>query len=90
MYSHMGQHARAEAQARRTIEMFPDSLQPHIVLAWSAWYQARAKEAVAVLERAVNHSREAFPLAYLGHIYGRLGRTDEASRLLQELDQLRT
>lgn len=90
MYSHMGQHARAEAQARRTIEMFPDSLQPYIVLGWSAWYQGRAEEAVAVLEKAVNHSREAFPLAYLGHIYGRLGRTDEAKRLFQELDQLRT
>jgi len=89
MYFHLGQHARAEAQARRTIEVFPDSLQPYFVLGWSAWYQGRVEEAVAVLEKALSHSREALSLSYLGHVYGRLGRTDEAMRLLQELDQLR-
>jgi adenylate cyclase len=89
MYSHMGQHARAEAQARRTIELFPDSLQPHFVLEWSAWYQGRAEDAVAALEKALSHSREALSLSYLGHVYGRLGRTDEAMRLFRELEQLR-
>jgi TolB-like protein len=90
MFSHMGQHARAEAQAKRTIELFPDSLQPYFVLGWSAWYQGRAEDAVAALEKAVSHSREALSLSYLGHVYGRLGRTDEARCLLRELDQLRT
>ena len=90
MFSHMGQHARAEAQARRTIELFPDALQPHFVLGWAAWYQGRAEEAVAVLEKALSHSREALSLAYLGHVYGRLGRTEDAGGLLRELEQLRT
>jgi tetratricopeptide (TPR) repeat protein len=90
IFSHTGQHARAEAQARRTIELFPDCLQPYFVLGWSTWYQGRAEEAVAVFEKALSHSREALSLSYLGHVYGRLGRTDEAKRLLQELDQLRT
>lgn len=89
IFSHMGQHARAEAQARRTIERYPDSLQPYIALGWSAWYQGRAEEAVTVLEKAVSRSRDAFPLAYLGHVYGRLGRTDKARRLFRELDELR-
>jgi TolB-like protein/tetratricopeptide (TPR) repeat protein len=89
MYLHMGQHARAETQARRTIERFPDSLQPYFVLGWSAWYQGRASDAVAALEKALSHSREALSLSYLGHIYGRLGRTDEARRLFQELEQQR-
>jgi TolB-like protein/tetratricopeptide (TPR) repeat protein len=84
-----GQHARAEAQARRAIGLFPDALQPHFVLGWAAWYQGRAEEAVAVLEKALSHSREALSLAYLGHVYGRLGRTEEAERLLAELEQLR-
>ena len=70
-------HARAEAQAKRTIELFPDALQPHFVLGWAAWYQGRAEEAVAVLEKALSHSREALSLAYLGHVYGRLGRTED-------------
>ncbi len=89
MFSHVGQHVRAEAQARRTIELFPDSLQPYFVLGWSLWYQGRAEEAVAALETALGHSREALSLAYLGHVYGRLGRTDEARRLYRELEQLR-
>ncbi len=90
MFLHVGQHARAEAQARRTIELFPDSLQPFFVLGWSAWYQGRAEDAVAALEKALGHSREALSLSYLGHVYGRLGRTDEARRLLRELEELRT
>jgi TolB-like protein/Flp pilus assembly protein TadD len=89
MYSQMGQHVRAEAQAKRAIELFPDSLQPYFVLGWSAWYQGRAEDAVAALEKALSHSREPLSLSYLGHVYGRLGRTDEARRLLQELEQFR-
>ena len=90
IFSHMGQHARAEAQAKRAIELFPDALQPHFVLGWAAWYQGRAEEAVAVLEKALSHSREALSLAYLGHVCGRLGRTEDAGGLLRELEQLRT
>jgi TolB-like protein/Flp pilus assembly protein TadD len=87
MYLQMGQHARAEAQARRTIERFPDSLQPYFVLGWSAWYQGRATDAVAALEKALSHSRQALSLSYLGHVYARLGRTDEARRLFRELEK---
>jgi serine/threonine-protein kinase len=89
MFLHVGQHARAEAQARRTIGVFPGSLQPYFVLGWSAWYQRRPEDAVAALEKALSHSREALSVSYLGHVYGRLGRTDEARGLLQELEQLR-
>lgn len=90
MFSHLGQHARAEAQAWRTIDLFPDALQPYFVLGWSAWYLGRPEDAVAALEKALSRSREALSLSYLGHVYGRLGRTDEARRLLRELEQLRT
>jgi tetratricopeptide (TPR) repeat protein len=89
MFSHLREHARAEAQARRTIELFPDSLQPYFVLGWSAWYQGRSDEAVAALEHALGNSREALSVSYLGHVYGRLGRTDEAKCLFGELEQLR-
>ncbi|HPK70326.1 MAG TPA: winged helix-turn-helix domain-containing protein [Vicinamibacterales bacterium] len=89
MFLHLGQHARAEAQARRTIGRFPDSLQPYFVLGWAAWRQGRAQEAVASLETALAHSREALSLVYLGHMYAQLGRTDEARKLLRELEQRR-
>jgi TolB-like protein/tetratricopeptide (TPR) repeat protein len=90
LYLQMRQYGRAEAQARRTIDFFPESLQPHSVLGWSAWYQGRAEEAVAAFEKALSLSREALPLSFLGHVYARLGRTEEARNLLRELDQLRT
>lgn len=90
MYFHMGQYARAEAQARRTLESFPDALHPHFVLGWSAWHQGKREEAVAVLERSLGLSRETLSLSYLGHVYARLGRSEEARRLLAELEQLHT
>jgi TolB-like protein len=90
MFSHMSQHARAEAQARRAIELFPNCFQPYLVLGWSHWYQGRTEEAVAVLEKALSHSREALSLAYLGYVYGRLGRREEATNLLGELEELQS
>ena len=78
----------AEGQARRTIEFFPDSLQPHFVLGWATWRQRRAEEAVAAFEKALSLSREALSLSFLGHVYARLGRRDEAMRLLRELGRL--
>ena len=56
----------AEAQARRTIELFPDALQPHFVLGWAVWRQGRAEEAVAAFEKALSLSREALSLSFLG------------------------
>lgn len=82
------QDARAEAQARRTIEFFPDSLQPHFALGWATWRQGRVEEAVAAFEKALNLSREALSLSFLGHVHARLGRRQEAMRLLRELEQL--
>jgi hypothetical protein len=42
------------------------------------------------LEKALSISREAFSLAFLGHIYGSTGQRNKAIRLLQELDILFT
>jgi TolB-like protein/tetratricopeptide (TPR) repeat protein len=87
-YLHTGNPEMAEALAKRTIELFPDSLQPHFVLGWATWHQGRAEEAVAVFEKALGLSREAFSLSFLGYVYARLGRRQEAGCLLQELDRL--
>ena len=87
-YLYAGRPETAEAQARRTLESFPDALQPHYVLGWAAWCQGRPEEAVAAFEKALGLSRDALSLSFLGHVYARLGRRDEATRLLQELVQL--
>ncbi len=87
-YLYAGRHELAEAQARRTIASFPDSLQPHFVLGWAAWCQGNTEEAIAALEKAIGLSREALSLAFLGHVYARLARRDDALRLLRELNRL--
>ena len=87
-YLYAGHPEAAEAQARRTLESFPDALQPHYVLGWAAWCQGRPEAAVAAFEKAPGLSRDALSLSFLGHVYARLGRTDEALRLLRELDGL--
>lgn len=86
IYLVAGRHRDAERQAKRTIDSFPGSLHAHFVLGWSAWCQGRSAEAVAAFQQALALSREAFALSFLGHIYGSLGRTDEARTLLSELD----
>ena len=88
IYLSAGEHGKAEGQARRALESFPESLHAHYVLGWAAWCQRRGAEAVAVFENALSLSREAFSVAFLGHVYGRLGRMDEAKCLLGELDRL--
>jgi tetratricopeptide (TPR) repeat protein len=88
LYLFAGDVEQAEAQARHTIELFPDALHGYFVLGWAAWLQDRHAEAVAAFERALGLSREAMSLASLGYVYGRLGRTREAERLLRELETL--
>jgi len=83
------QYGKAEALARRIIAVWPDSLHAHFVLGWAVWAGKRAAEAVAEFEKAMELSREPISLAFLAYIYGAVGRTDDARRLLNELDQLR-
>jgi tetratricopeptide (TPR) repeat protein len=58
------------------------------VLGWAAWSQGRTEDAVAALEKALGISRDAHSLSFLGHVYARLGRRDEAMRFLREIEQL--
>jgi TolB-like protein/Flp pilus assembly protein TadD len=88
IYLHASHYGKAEAQARRTVDLFPDSLQPQFVLGWAVWRQSRAEEAVAAFEKALAISREALALSFLGHVYARLGRTEEARSKLREIEQL--
>jgi TolB-like protein/DNA-binding winged helix-turn-helix (wHTH) protein/tetratricopeptide (TPR) repeat protein len=88
IYLHQGRYEKALDQARRTLEMFPDSIHAHFVLGWGAWNRKKGSEAVAAFETALALSREAFSLSFLGHIYGCIGRKDEAISLLRELEGL--
>ena len=82
--------AKAEDQARRTLALFPDAIHANFVLGWAAWCRSRIAEAVTAFEKAFSLSREAFSLAFLGYVYGSIGRRDEAIGLFRELDGLFT
>jgi len=85
-----GQYGRAERQARRTIEMFPAALQAYFALGWALWCRRKKADAVAAFEKALALSPEPIAMAFLGHVYGSLGRTDEARHLLDELNRTLT
>jgi TolB-like protein len=80
-----GEYQKAAAQALRTIEMYRDSLQAYFVLGWAKLALSKAIEAVAAFEKAVELSRDAIGLGYLGQAYGFAGRRDEAQAVLNEI-----
>jgi tetratricopeptide (TPR) repeat protein len=88
VHLHASQYERAEAQARRTLQLFPGALQPQFVFGWAAWRLGRPDEAVEAFESCLALSREALSLCFLGHVYGRCGRAEDARRLLREIDGL--
>lgn len=88
VYLHAAQYQRARGQAGHTLELFPGALQPRFVLGWAEWRLGEVDGAVEAFEHALAISREALSLAFVGHVYGRLGRTAEAWTLLREVEGL--
>jgi TolB-like protein/Tfp pilus assembly protein PilF len=76
---------RATEQARRTLELYPGSLQANYVLGLSAIAQGKDAEAVAALEAACAASRDTLSVGYLAHAHGRFGRRARAEQLIGEL-----
>jgi len=79
------EYEEATRQARRTLDLYPDSLQATYALGLSAIAQGNDTEAVAALEAAGALSRDALSVGYLAHAHGRFGRRDRADQLIGEL-----
>jgi len=77
--------AHATEQARRTLELFPESLQAYYALGLAELCQSRHAEAISALEKAVAISPAPISIAYLGCALARAGRTEETLPLLEEL-----
>ncbi len=75
----------AERTSRRVLELQPDALMGLCPLGMALSGQGRDLEAVPFVERAVMLSRAPFYVGQLGFTYARLGRVDDARRLLDEL-----
>ena len=77
----------AIAECRKTIEMTPNFYRAHVYLGW-------AYEQIGAFEAAISELRLAMELhgvgpevTGIGHVYARVGRIDEANRVIAELRQ---
>jgi serine/threonine-protein kinase len=86
-YYTMGMHESAEASGRRALELQPDYLLGTWAHGLALCALGRHSEGVPALERAVTMSRAPFFLSVLGLGLALAGRSDDARRLLNELDE---
>src|SRR5262249_17569555 len=72
-------------QARRTLELYPDSFSAHGMLGLCHLATGALAEAAAVAERGRRFEPGFRSLAYVGFVYARSGMREQARQLLAEL-----
>ena len=93
--THLGWHYlfardydRAVEALTRTEEMDPGNVGNHAILAVAYQLQGKSAEALAHCERAVAISRDdAFAMGFVGFVYARAGREQDALELARDLEQ---
>ena len=83
-----GRYDDAIEQLRKALEMDPDFYYAHWNLAQALELKGRTEEAIAEYEKAIALNDDPLPLALLGRLYGRIGRKDEALKILNRLRDL--
>jgi TolB-like protein/Tfp pilus assembly protein PilF len=82
-------HARrldeAIAQLHKTIEMDGGFAYAHRALGMALELQGKTAGAIAQYEKALSLGEDVPATALLGHLYGKIGRKDEAGKLLRQL-----
>jgi serine/threonine-protein kinase len=86
----MGRDDRAESYARQSLELQPNYNFGLWMLGLALSSLERHQEAVETLERVVANSRSPVYVGLLSCAYQRAGRSEDASRLLIELEERRT
>jgi TolB-like protein/Tfp pilus assembly protein PilF len=77
----------AIAQLRKTIEIEPHSYLAHFYLGEALQLKGQMPDAIAEYRKAVELDDDPFVLALLGQSYARVGRRDEANKILTQLNQ---
>jgi TolB-like protein/Tfp pilus assembly protein PilF len=80
-----GRYDDAIEQLRKTLEMDPDFYYAHWNLGQALELKGRTDEAIAEYKKASALNDDPLPLALLGRLYGRIGRKDEALKILNRL-----
>jgi TolB-like protein/Tfp pilus assembly protein PilF len=78
-------YEEAGGHAERTVLMYPDALQAHVVIAWCRLKGGDVAGATSIFERAVARSPDAMTFGFLGHSLALAGRAAEALSVLDRL-----
>ena len=79
----------AIGQLRKTVEMDDSFYFAHWILGQALELKGLLPEAMAEYQRAIALNDDPFPKALLGHLYGRMGRKDEAGQIARQLLETR-
>lgn len=85
VYLFIKDYEQAIGQARKTLELFPDSVQAWWILGLAQMCRTNYTEAIAAFEKAQAISRDCFSAAYLGSAHARAGRSEVARAWLSKL-----
>jgi tetratricopeptide (TPR) repeat protein len=86
----LGMYDKAETYARKALDLQPNFLFGMWMLGLSLSSLGRGQEAIDVLEQVVAISRAPIFIGLLGAAYHRADRAEDASRLLNELEERRS
>jgi len=88
-YIHARRFDEAIAQLRKTVELDGGFYFARYNLGLALELKGSISEAVAEYQRAIALNDDPLPLALLGQLYARIGRSDEARQILEQLRERR-
>src|SRR5216110_2971490 len=88
IYLYARRYDAAEAQARKTLEIDSRSFVAHYYLGAVMQLTSRLKEAIPEFQKAVELNNDPYSIAMLVQAYARNGQTDEARKLLAQLNEM--
>jgi TolB-like protein/Flp pilus assembly protein TadD len=86
---HAGRLDEAIVQLRKTVEMDAGFAYAHRKLGEALELKGQIPEAMAEYQKAIALSEDPSDLGLLGHLYGKIGRKDEATKILGQLQAIR-
>ena len=87
-YIYARRYDEAEAQARKTLEIDPGSFLAHYYLGMALQLKGQLKEAIPEFQKAVDVNHDPYSTSMLIQGYARNGQTDEARKLLAQLNEM--
>ena len=87
-YLYARRYDEAEAQARKTLEIDPRSFLARYYLGMALQLKGRLEEAIPEFQKAVELNHDPYCISMLAQGYARNGQTDEARKLLAQLNEM--